>query len=460
MKEVQDGWGGMPSGWGSRGNYGKPTSLQQHDAQFHHGHYDGGSCKYRRQMAKNDDTDILPGFLFPSAPASSSPVYARHGMFDDIGPKLSPQELDQMAVENVCKRLGVSYPKKGQVRSGRWMSANDPKLEYTVVDADTGLFASGRGNRDYMVLARPEEAMSFSDPDDAAAVAKATGPNAKVLDRKGYKAFVASKVQNPVSFPKTLTEGDLEGFRVTLNGSTEPFVGKIGNSMFIAKKGSHTSADHVRNEDLANRFHLMAGLRAPRSRVYEVDGAKDERTAAQKYMDAVNGIKGPFKETVMLAEYVPNAVSLEAAWNDAKKAGDKAKQQKIQSEVLKAYPVEAFLAGIDLFQNDNALVDQDGNLWMVDNGAAFDYRARGGRKGWFNERTDPEDPKTGYLSLVKHPQQRLLADVLRGVPDEDIVKAAAAYDFEGLAKKLPQEYQTPGLMQYAQELNKYSGRTK
>ena len=452
ISNTQDGWGGMPSGWGSRGNYGKPPSLQQHDAQYHHGHYDGGPCNFRQTMAQGDRSDLLPGF--------SAPVSARHGMFDDIGPKYSPQELDQMAVASVCKRLGVDFPGNGDVKSGRWMSASDPKLEYTVVDPDTKLFASGRGNRDYMVLARPEEAMSFSDPADAAAVAKATGPNAKVLDRKGYKAFLASKVQNPISFPKTLTEGDLEGFRVTLNGSTEPFVGKIGNSLFIAKKGTHTSADHVRNEDLANRFHLTAGLRAPRSRVYELDGAKDERTPAQKYMDEVNGVKGPFKETVMLAEYIPNAVSLEAAWNDAKKADDAAKMKKIQSEVLKAYPIEAFVAGIDLFQNDNALVDGDGNLWMVDNGAAFDYRARGGRKGWFNQRTDPADPQNGYFSLARHTSQRLLADILRGIPDSKIVSAAKAYDFEALAKTLPPEYQTPGLMEYARNLNQFSGRTK
>ena len=450
QETTQDGWGGMPNGWGQRGNYGKPISLQQHDNIYHGGHYDGGSCKFRKNQSVSDPADVLPGF--------ETFVSSRHGMFDDAPPRYSPQELDQMAVADVCAKNGVDYPRRGKVKSGRWSSLSDPKLEYTVVDADTGLFASGRGNRDYMVLARPEEAMSFEDPYDAAAVARATGKNARVLDRKDYKAFLAQKVQNPVTFPKTLSERDLDGFRVTLNGSTEPYVGKIGDTTFIAKRGTHTSADHVRNEDLANKVHLAAGLRAPRSRVYEVEDSKDNRTAAQKYLDEVNGVKGPFKETVMLAEYVPNAVALDLAWNEAKRSGDKAKQQKIRDEVLKAYPMESFLAGIDVFQNDNALVDSDGNLWLVDNGAAFDYRARGGRKGWFNERTDPTDPQHGHMSLLNHPAQCLLQDILKGVTEQDVLKATKQYDFEKIVSTLPPEYQTPGLVTYASALNRLSGR--
>lgn len=375
-------------------------------------------------------------------------------MFDDPWDAMTPQERDQEAVKEVCAKMGVKYPANGKVESGRWATALSPKLEYTVVDRDTGLFASGRASRDYMVLARPEEAMSFSDRADAAAVAAATGGNAQVLDRKGYAAFLAKGWTNPCNFPKTLTERDLDGFRVTLNGSTEPYVGKIGDSMFIAKKGSHTSADHVENEHIANELHLAAGLNAPRSRMYDVAISKDTRTAAEKYIDLVNGVKdGGKKERVMLAEYIPNAVSLEAAWNDAVKTGDKAMQGKIRDQVLAAYPFESFVAGIDLFQNDNALVDKDGKLWMVDNGAAFDYRARGGRKGWFNERTDPDDPKTGLMSLVNHPSQTLLRSILKGVTEKDVLKAAQKYDFEALVAKLPKEYQTQGLKAYAKALN-------
>ena len=456
MTDTQDGWGGMPNGWGRRGNYGNPPSLQQHDKQFHGGHYTGGTCSYRGKQTAEDPNDMLPGF---SSYMSAAPVSARHGMFDDPMARMSPQELDQMAVKSVCSRLGVKYSAKGIVQSGRWQSPSDSKLEYTVVDPKTGLFASGRGNKDYMVLARAEEAMSFSSKDDADAVAKATGANAKVLDKNGYNAFKARKMTNNVVFPKTLEASDLKNFRVTMNGSTEPYVGTIGDSMFIAKKGSHTTADHVRNEDIANRLHLAAGLNAPRSKVYEVEG-EDNRSDADKYIDMINGVTGPYKETVMLAEYIPNAVSLESAWNEAKKNKDTKAMKGIRDQVLDAYPFESFVAGIDLFQNDNALVDADGKLWMVDNGAAFDYRARGGRKGWFNNRTDPKDKQNGLMSLVNHPSQTLLRDILKGVTEQDVLNAAKKYDFEDLVTKLPSEYQTEGLKEYAKNLNEMTGRNK
>lgn len=451
---AQDGWGGMPSGWGQRGNWNKPASLQEHDNHYHGGSYQGGACKFRQQLFGFDNPDILPSFSSPSSFAA-----ARHGIFDDPFLNKTPAELDQEAVAAVCKRQGVEFPAKGKVKSGRWTDLDAPMLEYTVVDTDTGLFASGRGERDYMVLARPEEAMSFSSPADAAAVAKATGPAAKVLDSKGLAAFLAApRRQKEVKFPNTLKEDDLKDFRITLNGSTEPYVGKIGDTLFIAKKGTHTSADHVRNEDIANKFHLTAGLRAPRSRVYEYSVSKDPRTPAQRYMDEVNGQKGAFKETVMLAEYIPSAVSLDAAWRKALKTNDTAMQKKIRAEVLHAYPVESFLAGIDVFQNDNALVDSKGNLYLVDNGASFDYRARGGRKGWFENRTDPKDKQTGHMSLLENKSQTLLQSILKGVTESDILAETRKYDFEALAKSLPKEYQTASLLEYAKSLNRLSGR--
>ena len=228
--------------------------------------------------------------------------------------------------------------------------------------------------------------------------------------------------------------------------------------MFIAKRGSHTSDDHVENEHVANQLHIAAGLNAPRSKIYKVAVSKDERTPVQKYMDMINGKKnGGTEETVMLAEYIPNAVSLEAAWKDAVAKKDEAKKKTIRDQVLAAYPFESFVAGIDLFQNDNALVDSDGKLWMVDNGAAFDYRARGGRKGWFDNRVDPADKENGLMSLLNHKSQTLLRGILAGVSEQDVIKAASRYDFEDLVTKLPIVYQTPALKQYAKALNDLTG---
>ena len=426
----------------------KPISLSQHDAIYHKGGYKAGSsCQYRESLSKYDPSDDLFGSLA-----------AHHGMFDDSFSRLTPQEEDAEALKSACAKLGVVYPNKGKVRGGRWDSLEAPRYEYTVVDRNVGLFASGRARKDYMVLARPEEAMSFSSKEDAEAVAKAVGGDAKVLDKKGYESFVQTKSSNPIEFPNTLTESDLNKFRVTLNGSTEPYVGKIGNSMFIAKRGSHTSDDHVENEHVANQLHIAAGLNAPRSKIYKVAVSKDERTPVQKYMDMINGKKnGGTEETVMLAEYIPNAVSLEAAWKDAVAKKDEAKKKTIRDQVLAAYPFESFVAGIDLFQNDNALVDSDGKLWMVDNGAAFDYRARGGRKGWFDNRVDPADKENGLMSLLNHKSQTLLRGILAGVSEQDVIKAASRYDFEDLVTKLPVVYQTPALKQYAKALNDLTG---
>ena len=44
-----------------------------------------------------------------------------------------------------------------------------------------------------------------------------------------------------------------------------------------------------------------------------------------------------------------------------------------------------FPAGIDTFTWDNVKVDPDGNLWFVDNGASFDFRACG-KRGRGNDR--------------------------------------------------------------------------
>lgn len=423
-------------------------SLQKHDAIYHGGNYTGGKCKYRENMKDKDLSDILPTFLTSQG---QEMVTARHGMFDNT--VKSPQELDREEIEKACEANGIPYPRKGKVMSGRWKSPTDTRLEFTVVDPKTGLFVSGRAGIGDISLSRAEEAMSFSSYEDAEAVAKALSPDSKVLSKTGYKAFVDKPMANPVKFPETLSESDLDGFHVTLNGSTEPFVGKIGDTVFIAKRGSHTSDDHVANEHISNELHLKAGLRAPRSKVYTISGVEDTRTQAQKYIDEVNGKPFNGTEKVMLAEYIPNAISLDVAWHEAKKARDTRMKKKIRDEVLRAYPFESFIAGIDVFQNDNALVDGSGNVYFVDNGASFDYRARGGKKGWFNKRIDPEDKEQGFMSLLQHPAQTVLRDILKDVTREELIEAMRAYDFEKLVTELPAEYQTSELKIYAKKLN-------
>lgn len=54
-------------------------------------------------------------------------------------------------------------------------------------------------------------------------------------------------------------------------------------------------------------------------------------------------------------------------------------------------------------------VDAEGNLWFVDNGASFDFRACGKLKGWFWQRHDVADPRSGYLSSPSIPISTIFA---------------------------------------------------
>ena len=71
-------------------------------------------------------------------------------------------------------------------------------------------------------------------------------------------------------------------------------------------------------------------------------------------------------------------------WDSA----DATLRAKIRAQAVAAYPVQPLIAGIDTFTWDNVKVDAEGNLWFVDNGASFDFRACGKLKGWFWQRHD------------------------------------------------------------------------
>ena len=50
-------------------------SLEEHDKRFHHGHYDGGSCKYREQKGIKKGAAGTGGSATPTAsPALSKPM--------------------------------------------------------------------------------------------------------------------------------------------------------------------------------------------------------------------------------------------------------------------------------------------------------------------------------------------------------------------------------------------------
>lgn len=236
------------------------------------------------------------------------------------------------------------------------------------------------------------------------------------------------------TFPAELTAEMLADFRTTPRGCTHPRVGVIGGHRFIAKCGSwsaYSSDEHVHNEFVADNLLRAAGLKVPFSREYRVD-----------FED------GRGRQTIRLAVYDDALKPIMEVWDRA----DATLRAKIRAQAVAAYPVQALIAGIDTFTWDNVKVDAEGNLWFVDNGASFDFRACGKLKGWFWQRHDVADPRSGYLSLAKHPNQYDLRSILGKVDDAELWAAAKNCRFVQLVAQLPDSHRKAELTAYATAL--------
>lgn len=241
-------------------------------------------------------------------------------------------------------------------------------------------------------------------------------------------------------FPAELTAEVLRGFVTTENGCTHPRVGDIDGRRYIAKCGiwsSYSSDEHVLNELAADEFLREAGLNVPASKEYRVDfGGND-------------GV-----HVVRLAEFKADTMPMDMAWEKA----DEAMKARLREQVLAAYPVQAVIAGIDTFTYDNVRVDGEGRLWFVDNGASFDFRACGLRKGWFWQRGRVDDPRSGYLSLVRHRDQHRVRRLLGGVDAAELWKTADAAGLRRLIDVLPAGYARPELVAYITALAETAAR--
>ncbi len=258
------------------------------------------------------------------------------------------------------------------------------------------------------------------------------------VNKPAKKPAKKSAKKSASAFPKTLTAEMLKSFVTADHGCTHPRVGKIGERRYIAKCGAwsaYSSDEHVKNEVIADRLLREAGLSVPESREYTVD---------------FGGRIG--KRTVRLSEYVEGSEPLGFVWPKA----DAQQKANIRAQVLAAYPVQALIAGIDTFTFDNVRITPDGKLWFVDNGCSFDFRACGKPKGWFWTRERVEDPKTGYLSLARHPDQGFLRNLLGGVDALSLWKAAEKTGFTALAKTLPATHATKEFLGYAKALEDFA----
>ena len=275
-----------------------------------------------------------------------------------------------------------------------------------VYDRKTDMFVQvvPENYEDVFLAVRPEQALQCAAWDDPNAADDMCREGERLPEAAG-RDLVTWYVPEPEAdkaggkpdkpdwqFPETVTREMLESFIQTKEGSTRPMVGKIDGHKYIVKFGDSTGDDHVRCEVEGDRFIRAAGFNAPRSRIYEVDWwGKGKNT------------------TIRLSEYIEDAVALKDAYKYFPEWNWKVKQQ-----LLAAYPVLAVMANTDAFHNDNVLVDARGNVWYVDNGSSFCYRATGSLKlpktGFsynYFKRTDPKAAAKdgGIMSLYEYSDQ-------------------------------------------------------
>lgn len=239
-------------------------------------------------------------------------------------------------------------------------------------------------------------------------------------------------------FPKTITGAMLRGFITTKNGWTKPKVGQLNGKgpLYIAKFASHTSLNHILNENLTHSLYRSCGLCAPRSRVYRdilINGKRD---------------------SVLLSEFV-YGVPL----RDALTKATPNRRETIAREVLKSFPLDSFLNNYDAYQNDNCLVDADGRLWHVDNGSSLKFRATGGPMPWTQNRINPSAADVGMYCIYsgacawKSPQ---LGKALMDINEHRIERSWKTFPktFSNLVRKsIPKVARPPFLMRYAEALD-------
>ena len=237
-------------------------------------------------------------------------------------------------------------------------------------------------------------------------------------------------------FPKELNEKSVADFRYIGRGSTHPHEGWIDGRHYVLKCGSFSalSSDaHVRNELVADGFLRAAGCKVPASREYRAD------------------IGHGRIETLRLSEFIEGGRELVPAFDE----GNAEQRSFLVDQIVSTYPVIAFIDGIDTYQHsilDNVLVDADYRLWFIDNGASFDFRARGARKNWFWKRTDPNDREHGFFAIRDYAEESWKY-ILKDVRADELIAAARKYDFLELYRTLPDDYRQPALAEYARNLN-------
>lgn len=137
-----------------------------------------------------------------------------------------------------------------------------------------------------------------------------------------------------------------------LGGSTGSLLyqdSKTGKK-YVLKKGA--SADHIREEALADLFYEDSGIKIPESRLYETS-------------------EGPIK----VSTYLENAKSFGDVYFDSYEVG----QQQLRNKVSKDFVIDALVANFDVIDHemDNILVGENGEVFRVNTGGSFHYNDKG-----------------------------------------------------------------------------------
>ena len=172
-----------------------------------------------------------------------------------------------------------------------------------------------------------------------------------------------------------------------LGGSTgAELVRDSDGRMFVRKRGA--SAEHLEEEFAADQAYLAAGINVPKAKLY---------TTPQGPVKLAQFVEG-----TVLKDYLSKATAEQAALAIG----------KIQSGfVADALFANYDTVGLDL---DNMLIDKSGQVWRIDNGGSFRFRARGGAKtGW--------GPKVTELQTMRDAKiNPSAARIFGGVTDAEI----------------------------------------
>ena len=169
----------------------------------------------------------------------------------------------------------------------------------------------------------------------------------------------------PGVFPDSIAGSGMKVVNDRIGGSTGAKLVEIEGRRYILKqnrspsgvyKAKAPSPEHVRNEAAADQAYRRAGIRVPDCRIYEEGGV-----------------------TYKLSEFIPGGKSL----GDYLSSATPAQKKKALDQLAEGYPLDALFGNRDAYGTanfDNILVDKDGNVWRIDNGSAFGFRARGLKK--------------------------------------------------------------------------------